>query len=184
MSGRNPPLYCTLTLWIAMQGHHKNSRDKKVHHQTVKTNPIQHWNGNRGGPWWWCGVFILSKYKTPFTQGSKRQAERTGFLAQYLSGLRHADAPHTWTLAMASRWPGHKRKKHLFVKVTKYAFATKCNLPSKFHYLRPPSFIPRCRACLASSIILGSIINARILNFAQCWIVSLYVLTLNDVARD
>ena len=32
------------------------------------------------------------------TQGSKkRQAERTGFLAQYLSGLRHTDAPHTWT---------------------------------------------------------------------------------------
>ena len=30
-------------------------------------------------------------------QGSKRQAERTGFLAQYLSGLRHTDAPHTWT---------------------------------------------------------------------------------------
>ena len=29
------------------------------------------------------------------TQGSKRQAERTGFLAQYLSGLRHTDAPHT-----------------------------------------------------------------------------------------
>ena len=31
------------------------------------------------------------------TQGSKRQAERTEFLAQYLSGLRHTDAPHTWT---------------------------------------------------------------------------------------
>ena len=31
------------------------------------------------------------------TQGSKRQAERTGFLAQYLSELRHTDAPHTWT---------------------------------------------------------------------------------------
>ena len=29
------------------------------------------------------------------TQGSKRQAERTGFLAQYLSGLRHTDASHT-----------------------------------------------------------------------------------------
>ena len=29
------------------------------------------------------------------TQGSKKQAERTGFLAQYLSGLRHTDAPHT-----------------------------------------------------------------------------------------
>ena len=29
------------------------------------------------------------------TQGSKRQAERTGFLAQYFSGLRHPDAPHT-----------------------------------------------------------------------------------------
>ena len=29
------------------------------------------------------------------TQGSKRQAERTGFLAQYLSGLRHTDVPHT-----------------------------------------------------------------------------------------
>ena len=29
------------------------------------------------------------------TQGSKRQAERTGFLAQYLSGLRYTDAPHT-----------------------------------------------------------------------------------------
>ena len=29
------------------------------------------------------------------TQGSKRQAERTGFLAQYLSGLRPTDAPHT-----------------------------------------------------------------------------------------
>ena len=29
------------------------------------------------------------------TQGSKRQAERTGFLAPYLSGLRHTDAPHT-----------------------------------------------------------------------------------------
>ena len=30
------------------------------------------------------------------TQESKRQqAERTGFLAQYLSGLRHTDAPHT-----------------------------------------------------------------------------------------
>ena len=31
------------------------------------------------------------------TQGSKRQAKRTGFHAQYLSGLRHTDAPHTWT---------------------------------------------------------------------------------------
>ena len=29
------------------------------------------------------------------TQESKRQAEKTGFLAQYLSGLRHTDAPHT-----------------------------------------------------------------------------------------
>ena len=29
------------------------------------------------------------------TQGSKMQAERTGFLAEYLSGLRHTDAPHT-----------------------------------------------------------------------------------------
>ena len=29
------------------------------------------------------------------TQGSKRQAEKTGFLAQNLSGLRHTDAPHT-----------------------------------------------------------------------------------------
>ena len=29
------------------------------------------------------------------TQGSKRQAGRTGFLAQYLSGLRHTGAPHT-----------------------------------------------------------------------------------------
>ena len=31
------------------------------------------------------------------TQGSERQSERTGLLAQYLSGLRHTDAPHTWT---------------------------------------------------------------------------------------
>ena len=29
------------------------------------------------------------------TQGSKRQAGRAGFLAQYLSGLRHTDAPDT-----------------------------------------------------------------------------------------
>ena len=29
------------------------------------------------------------------TQGSKRQAETTEFLAQHLSGLRHTDAPHT-----------------------------------------------------------------------------------------
>ena len=29
------------------------------------------------------------------TQGSKRQAGRTEFLAQYLSGLRPTDAPHT-----------------------------------------------------------------------------------------
>ena len=31
------------------------------------------------------------------TQGSKRQAERTGSLAQYLSGLRHTDDLHTQT---------------------------------------------------------------------------------------
>ena len=35
--------------------------------------------------------------KWEITQGSKRQAERAGFLAQYLSGLRHTHAPHTWT---------------------------------------------------------------------------------------
>ena len=29
------------------------------------------------------------------TEGNKRQAEITVFLAQYLSGLRHTDAPHT-----------------------------------------------------------------------------------------
>ena len=29
ISGRSPPLYCTLTL-IAMQGHQKNSKDKTV----------------------------------------------------------------------------------------------------------------------------------------------------------
>ena len=29
------------------------------------------------------------------TQGSKRQAKITGFLAKCLSGLRHTDAPHT-----------------------------------------------------------------------------------------
>ena len=29
------------------------------------------------------------------TQGRKRQAERSGFLAQYLSGLRHTDARNT-----------------------------------------------------------------------------------------
>ena len=40
ISGRSPPLYCTLTL-IAMQGHQINSEDKTVHHQTIKTNPIQ-----------------------------------------------------------------------------------------------------------------------------------------------
>ena len=39
----------------------------------------------------------LAEEQWEITQGSKRQAERTGFLAQYLSGLRHTDAPHTWT---------------------------------------------------------------------------------------
>ena len=38
--GGSPPLYCTLTL-IAMQEHQINSEDKTVHHQTIKTNPIQ-----------------------------------------------------------------------------------------------------------------------------------------------
>ena len=37
----------------------------------------------------------VDEQQLEITQGSKRQAERTGFLAQYLSGLRHADAPHT-----------------------------------------------------------------------------------------
>ena len=44
----------------------------------------------------------LAEEQWEITQGSKRQAERTGFLAQYLSGLRHTDAPRT-DLAMASR---------------------------------------------------------------------------------
>ena len=38
------------------------------------------------------------------TRGSKRQAERTGSLAQYLSELRRTDAPHTYIdLAMVPR---------------------------------------------------------------------------------
>ena len=37
----------------------------------------------------------LDEEQWEITQGSKMQAERTGFLAQYLSGLRHTDAPHT-----------------------------------------------------------------------------------------
>ena len=37
----------------------------------------------------------VDEQQLEITQGSKRQAERTGFLAQYLSGLRHTDAPHT-----------------------------------------------------------------------------------------
>ena len=52
-------------------------------------------------------IFVIQKVKDTvihlevdeeqweISQGSKRQAERTGFLAQYLSGLRHTDAPHT-----------------------------------------------------------------------------------------
>ena len=34
--GEKPTVICTLTL-IAMQGHQKNSEDKTVHHQTIKT---------------------------------------------------------------------------------------------------------------------------------------------------
>ena len=48
ISGRSPPLYCTLTL-IAMQGHHKNSETK--HHQTLKedeTNTALKKDKNRG----------------------------------------------------------------------------------------------------------------------------------------
>ena len=39
----------------------------------------------------------VDKEQSAITQGGKRQAERTGFLAPYLSGLRHTDAPHAWT---------------------------------------------------------------------------------------
>ena len=38
-AGEKPTSYCTLTL-IAMQGHNKRG-DKPIHHQTIKTKPIQ-----------------------------------------------------------------------------------------------------------------------------------------------
>ena len=102
----NPPLYCTLTSSTAMQGHQTkqqgqngtSSNSKDEYNTTLKREQmrtmVMMWN-----------LHIIQVHDTvhlelaeeqwEITQGSKRQAERTGFLAQYLSGLRHADAPHT-----------------------------------------------------------------------------------------
>ena len=42
MSGRIPPLYCTLILLIAMQGHQKNSKNKT---ETIQTKNYMFLNG-------------------------------------------------------------------------------------------------------------------------------------------
>ena len=48
-------------------------------------------------------------------QGSKRQVERTGFLAQYLSGLRHRCSSYIDLAIMVPHRPETKRKEHLSV---------------------------------------------------------------------
>ena len=81
--------------------------DKPIHHQTIKTNPIQSLKRAQQRTMM-MRIFIIQvrdpvihlevdEEQQAITQGSKRQAERTGFLAPYLSGLRHTDAPHAWT---------------------------------------------------------------------------------------
>ena len=44
MSGRSPPLYCTLTL-IAMQGHPKYTILVPLHHKAVKVKSLEHKEG-------------------------------------------------------------------------------------------------------------------------------------------
>ena len=107
MSGRNPPSYCTLTL-IAMQGHQQKGRqnntssnNKDKYNTIIETRTAEdHDDENLHNPETVQDAVIhleVDEEQLAITQGGKRQAERTGFLAPYLSGLRHTDAPHAWT---------------------------------------------------------------------------------------
>ena len=107
MSGRNPPSYCTLTL-IAMQGHQQKGRqnntssnNKDKYNTIIETRTAEdHDDENLHNPETVQDAVIhleVDEEQYAITQGGKRQAERTGFLAPYLSGLRHTDAPHAWT---------------------------------------------------------------------------------------
>ena len=107
MSRRNPPSYCTLTL-IAMQGHQQKGRqndtssnNKDKYNTIIETRTAEdHDDENLHNPETVQDAVIhleVDEEQSAITQGGKRQAERTGFLAPYLSGLRHTDAPHAWT---------------------------------------------------------------------------------------
>ena len=97
MSGRNPPSYCTLTL-IAMQGHQQKGRqnntssnNKDKSNTIIETSTAEdHDDENLHNPETVQDAVIhleVDEEQWAITQGSKRQAERTGFLAPYLSGL-------------------------------------------------------------------------------------------------
>ena len=94
MSGRNPPSYCTLTL-IAMQGHQQKGRQNntssnnkdKYNTIIIETRTAEdHDDENLHNPETVQDAVIhleVDEEQEAITQGGKRQAERTGFLAPY-----------------------------------------------------------------------------------------------------
>ena len=75
---------------------HAGTPEKQRRQNSTSSNIIIHKNNDIGYKYEHLEVDEEEQWE--ITQGSKRQVERTGFLAQYLSGLRHTDdAPHTWT---------------------------------------------------------------------------------------
>ena len=106
---------------------------------------------------------VDGKEQSEITHGRKRQAERTGFLAQYLSGLRHTDVPHTWTQLWSRVDQIHKRKEYLSVKVTKQA--SQCNAPYDIpeEFPKCPKllvFIANCRATYITRSIAPSLLES------------------------
>ena len=109
ISGTSPPLYFTLTL-IAMQDTTKTAKTKQLllcvtssnnkdQSNTIIATRIEDHDDVESSDQVHDPVIHLEvdEEQQAITQGGKRQAERTGFLAPYLSGRRHTDAPHAWT---------------------------------------------------------------------------------------
>ena len=113
MSGRNPPSYCTLTL-IAMQGHQQNGRqnntssnNKDKSNTIIETSTAEdHDDENLHNPETVQDAVIhleVDEEQQAITQGGKRQAERTGFLAPLLIRATTHRCSSCMDLAMVPR---------------------------------------------------------------------------------
>ena len=93
MSGRSPPLYCTLTL-IAMQGHQKNSKNKKnvVHLSSNTIVIIYCYIGCKDKATTWYSTPRVATLGQQYNVGEKL----TVILYTYYI-YRHAEAPNITT---------------------------------------------------------------------------------------